>query len=267
MIYLIYIYFLSIIYARKNILFMNNFKSAESSLIRSYYDSNSINGNIITSNIYGNKFTQYIKNEDNLNYYNKRYFSRKEYYTKGILEKALVVCNNGKHDEKFTSGLQSLSKVINLLENENKVIALDNLYEETFSYIHDFSIIKNGINFNYMDMSNPEKIEKTLNSRTKLIWIESPSIILANESSINDIYNIISNKGCKLLVDSSFYKSTNLNSDTIVHRIIKNNNSDILMGAIICNDDYITNKIKPIKINTINFLLNNNFNKKLCILV
>lgn len=215
-------------------------------------------GNIIPSITLGTTFAQILPKvkpgKDDPNSYGNGYFySRQANPTRSELERTLALSENAKHAAVFSSGMAAISTVIELLKYGDHVIASDDLYGGTYSYFKEIAT-KHGIIFSYINMNDLNKLEKTINSKTKLIWLESLTNPLLKTTNINAIAQIAKNKQCLLAVDATFsspylLNPLNLGADIIIHSATKyiGGHSDILMGALICNDNNLINKIRFIQ--------------------
>jgi cystathionine gamma-lyase len=237
---------------------LNN-KNFATRIVHAGSQPNTNTGNIIPSISLGTTFAQIMPGVkpgiNDINSHGTGYFySRQANPTRGALEIALANAENAKHAAVFSSGMAAISTVIQTLNSGDHVIALNDLYGGTYSYFKDIATPANGINFSFIDVSNTELLLKTISSKTKLIWIESPTNPLLKTIDIRGIAMIAKRNNCLLVVDSTFsspylINPLNLGVDIVVHSATKfiGGHSDILMGAIICNCDNLIKKIRFIQ--------------------
>src|SRR5687767_3294825 len=130
-------------------------------------------------------------------------YARSQNPTRKALEEALAVIENGKFGLAFSSGVAATDAVIKLLGPGDEVIAGNDMYGGTFRL---FSKIfeKFGIRFIYIDLSNPEVVSQSITSKTRLIWVETPTNPLMNIADIAAISAIAKKAGAILCVDNTF---------------------------------------------------------------
>ncbi len=117
-------------------------------------------------------------------------YSRSANPTRSALEAAFASIENGEFGLAFGSGLAAIDAVMKLLKPADEVISTNDLYGGTYRL---FTKIFEGfgIKFHFVGMENAEKIEEYINSKTKLIWVETPT---------NPMMNIIDIKKAALIV-------------------------------------------------------------------
>jgi cystathionine beta-lyase/cystathionine gamma-synthase len=124
---------------------------------------------------------------------------------------------------------------------------MDDLYGGTTNYFKE--IASKNINFTFInDFTN---LEKYITKKTKMSWIESITNPLLNTIDIQEISKIAKKYNCLLVIDSTFmspYLSNplELGADIVMHSATKfiGGHSDIIMGAIMCNDEKLIKKIR-----------------------
>lgn len=72
-----------------------------------------------------------------------------------------------------------------------KVIALDDLYGGTSSYFRQFASPHAGIEFTFMNLDNIQAVEKAITSKTKMIWLESPTNPLLKTTDIKPLGKLL----------------------------------------------------------------------------
>src|SRR5690606_30742962 len=99
---------------------------------------------------------------------------------------------------------------------------------------------KYGLNFHFVDMTNPENILDKINSNTKLIWIETPTNPLMKIADIEAICNLVKDKNILVAVDNTFaspylQRPLDLGADIVMHSATKylGGHSDVVAGALV----------------------------------
>ena len=181
---------------------------------------------------------------------NKGYgYARGKNPTRVALEKNIAALEEGKHAICFSSGMGATDAVIKLLLPGDEVITGDDLYGG--SYRMFTKIFANyGIKFHFINLSDASNIEKYVNEKTKLLWVETPTnptmqiVDIAACSKIAKKHNIL------LAVDNTFaspylQNPLLLGADIVMHSVTKylGGHSDVVMGALIMNDDKLHERL------------------------
>ncbi len=183
----------------------------------------------------------YVQDEIGIN---KGYaYSRTSNPTRAALEKQLAALENGKFGACFSSGLAAMDGILKMLNPGDEVISTSDLYGGSYR-IFTTIFEKYGIKFHFVDMLNLSNIEKVINSKTKLIWIETPTNPMMNIIDIKAISTLAKKHSIKVAVDNTFatpflQRPLDLGADIIVHSVTKylGGHSDVVMGAVVVNDE------------------------------
>jgi cystathionine beta-lyase/cystathionine gamma-synthase len=176
-------------------------------------------------------------------------YARSQNPTRKALEDALAVIENGKFGLAFSSGVAATDAVIKLLEPGDEVIAANDMYGGTFRL---FSKIfeKFGIRFHYVDMHDANNIKKYINSRTKLVWTETPTNPLMNIVDIAAVTAIAKQHSILVCVDNTFaspylQNPLDLGADLVMHSATKylGGHSDVIQGCLVMNDATLREKL------------------------
>ena len=180
-------------------------------------------------------------------------YSRTLNPTRHALEKNLAAIENGKFGACFGSGLAAMDCVIKMLKPGDEVISTNDLYGGSFRLFKTI-FEKYGIKFHFVSMIDTSAIEEKINSNTKLIWVETPTNPMMNIIDIKAVSQIAKGNNVLLAVDNTFatpYLQTplDLGADIVMHSVTKylGGHSDVVMGALICNDEKIAEEIYRIQ--------------------
>jgi cystathionine beta-lyase/cystathionine gamma-synthase len=101
-----------------------------------------------------------------------------------------------------------------------------------------------GIVFHQVNTTQLSEIKKSINAKTKLIWIETPTNPLMNISDIAAIASLAKQHGILLAVDNTFaspalQQPLTLGADIVMHSATKylGGHSDVIQGALAVNSD------------------------------
>ena len=176
-------------------------------------------------------------------------YARSQNPTRKALEDALAIIENGKYGLAFSSGVAATDAVIKLLEPGDEVIAGNDMYGGTYRLFSNI-FEKFGIRFIYTDTANTELLKKSITSKTKLIWLETPTNPLMNITDIAAVSVLAKKAGAWLCVDNTFaspYLQTplDLGADIVMHSSTKylGGHSDVIQGALVMNDAGLREKL------------------------
>ena len=193
----------------------------------------------------------YVQDEVGLN---KGYeYSRSKNPTRHALEKNLAAIENGKYGACFGSGLAAIDCVLKMLNPGDEVVSTNDLYGGTYR-IFKTIFEKYGIKFHFIGMQNATNIEAYCNTNTKLIWVETPTNPMLNIIDIEAASKIAKKHNIMLAVDNTFatpflQTPLDLGADIVMHSATKylGGHSDVVMGALVCNDDKIAQEMYRIQ--------------------
>ncbi len=180
-------------------------------------------------------------------------YARTQNPTRNALQNNLAALENGKFGLCFSSGMGATDAIIKLLSPGDEVISTNDLYGGTYR-IFTKVFEKYGIKFHFIPMNDVSDIEKLINSKTKLIWVETPTNPMMNIIDIAAVSEISKSKNVMLCVDNTFaspYLQNPLDqgADLVLHSVTKylGGHSDVVMGAIITNNEKIHEDLKFIQ--------------------
>ena len=176
-------------------------------------------------------------------------YSRTHNPTRRALEQNLAALEDGKHGLCFSSGMAAEDCIIKLLSPGDEVISTNDLYGGSYRLFT--KIFANyGIKFHFIPMANATDVAKLVNKNTKLIWVETPTNPMLNIIDIKAIAEVAKKNNILLGVDNTFaspylQNPLNLGADIVVHSVTKylGGHSDVVMGAIVCNDDKLAERL------------------------
>lgn len=176
-------------------------------------------------------------------------YSRTHNPTRAALERAFASLENGKYGLAFGSGLAAIDVVLKLLQPGDEVISTNDLYGGTYRL---FTKIFEGfgIKFHFIGMENAGKTEKFINSKTKLIWIETPTNPMMNIVDIKEVAKISKMHNILLAVDNTFATPylqlpLDLGADIVMHSATKylGGHSDVVMGALVVKEKELADRL------------------------
>lgn len=174
---------------------------------------------------------------------NKGYeYARSQNPTRFALEEAYAQIENGTYGLAFSSGVAATDAVIKLLNPGDEVIAANDMYGGTYRLFTKV-FERFGIVFTYVDTTDVSNISKAISSKTKLVWIETPTNPLMNITDIEAVAAITKANGSLLCVDNTFaspylQNPLDLGADIVMHSATKylGGHSDVIQGCLVMNN-------------------------------
>lgn len=170
-------------------------------------------------------------------------YARSQNPTRAALETNLAALENGARALCFGSGLAAINALLQTLNPGDEIISTNDLYGGTHRLFSKI-FARFGIKTHFIDMSEPSTIEKHLNKKTKLIWIETPTNPMLNIIDIEAVCTIAKKHKIRTCVDNTFaspYLQTpiDLGADVVMHSATKyiGGHSDVVHGVLICKDE------------------------------
>jgi len=180
-------------------------------------------------------------------------YARSNNPTRKVLEDVVAKLENGDAGFAFSTGLAAIDAVLKLLSTGDEIIAVDDIYGgayRLFTHVYE----KLGIKVHYVDTTDASNIAEKISSKTKLIWIESPTNPTLKVSDIKEISKIAKSIDALLIVDNTFaspiaQNPIDLGADIIIHSGTKYiaGHSDLVAGLVITKAQALSEKIKFIQ--------------------
>ncbi|HYM19997.1 MAG TPA: PLP-dependent aspartate aminotransferase family protein [Candidatus Kapabacteria bacterium] len=170
--------------------------------------------------------------------------------TRLALETSLAALENGKFGYCFASGMAAIAAALSLVKAGDHVVASSDMYGGSFRYFS--KVLSNyNIDFTYADMRDVKNIEAAINSKTKLIYSETPTNPMMNLTDLAGLAEIGKKHGCITVVDNTFMSPyfqnpLDMGIDIVAHSATKylGGHSDVIGGAVVTANDKYAEQIK-----------------------
>lgn len=171
-------------------------------------------------------------------------YSRSQNPTRFAYERAVAECESGVAGFAFASGMAAISTVLELLNSGDHVVACNDLYGGTYRLFENVRKRSSGLEFTFVDMTNLNEVEKAIQTKTKLIWIETPTNPLLKLTDLVAISQLAKKHDCLTVVDNTFatpilQRPLELGCDIVLHSASKyiNGHSDVIGGIVVVGDN------------------------------
>lgn len=180
-------------------------------------------------------------------------YARSNNPTRKVLEDLIATLEHGYSGYAFASGLAAIDAVLKLLKAGDEIVAVDDIYGGAFRlFTHIYS--KFGITVTYVDTSELHEVQEAITSRTRLIWLETPTNPTLKISDIEALARLAKANDIWLCVDNTFaspaaQKPIPLGADIVVHSATKylSGHSDLIAGLVVTASAALGEKIKFIQ--------------------
>ncbi len=178
-------------------------------------------------------------------------YSRTNNPTRERLEAVLAELENVKYAAAFASGLAAENAVLQAyLRPGDEIVLPRDVYGGTYRILNKvFQPI--GVKVRQIETENLKLVESSVNEKTKLVWIESPTNPRLQINDIAAIAGIAHGKSAFVVVDNTFatpyfQQPFELGADIVVHSVTKYlaGHSDVIQGAALAKDAAIFEPIK-----------------------
>ena len=170
--------------------------------------------------------------------------------TRSALEANLAALENGKYGLCFSSGLGAMDTLLKMLNPGDEIISTNDLYGGSYRLMTRV-YGRFGIKSHFIDLNDTVQLEKLINPRTRLIWIETPTNPMLNVVDIRKVTKIAEKYGIITCVDNTFaspylQRPLDLGADIILHSCTKylGGHSDAVLGALVCNKKEIDDQLR-----------------------
>ena len=102
-------------------------------------------------------------------------YARTRNPTRDALEACLASLEGGAAAFAFSSGMAAIGTVLELLDSGSHVVAMHDLYGGSYRILERVRKRSANIQSTFTDLTQPEMLEKSLKSNTKMLWVETPT--------------------------------------------------------------------------------------------
>ncbi len=177
-------------------------------------------------------------------------YSRADNPTRKALEDCLASLEGAKYGLAFSTGLGGMATLMHVLEEGSHVVCCDDVYGGTHRL---FSKVLNtrGFSFTFADLTNPSAFGDAITSKTRMVWIETPTNPLLKLIDIEAVCASAKRNRILTVVDNTFatpylQNPLAMGADIVVHSTTKyiGGHSDVIGGAVVTSDSDLFEKVK-----------------------
>jgi cystathionine gamma-lyase len=171
-------------------------------------------------------------------------YARTRNPTRDALEGCVASLESGFAGFAFASGLAAMGTVLELLDSGSHVVAMHDLYGGSYRLFENVRRRSAGLEFSFVDLSDPAKLEPALRPNTRMVWVESPTNPLLKLVDLAAIAAITRKRGILAVCDNTFaspwvQRPLEHGFDIVVHSATKylNGHSDVIGGVAVIRAD------------------------------
>ncbi|MDH3215716.1 MAG: PLP-dependent aspartate aminotransferase family protein, partial [Candidatus Krumholzibacteria bacterium] len=135
-------------------------------------------------------------------------------------------------------------------EKGDDIVISDNVYGGTHR-LTEMVLRRFGLRFKFVDTTNLDNIQRALTSRTKLLFVETPTNPVLKITDIAGASEMAHAHGVLLAVDNTFMSPyfqnpLELGADVVLHSATKflNGHSDMVGGIVVVNDEALAERLR-----------------------
>lgn len=158
------------------------------------------------------------------------------------LENVLCGLEKGAEAAAFSSGIAAINAVFQTLEHGDHVLLPSDVYFGTRKWMWEFAN-RWGLEVDFIDMTDVNRLEQACKPNTKMIWVETPSNPQMLITDLEAVVQLAKTKNLVVAVDNTWPTPFNLNPlsfgvDLVIHSTTKylGGHSDLLGGAVIARE-------------------------------
>ncbi|WP_194205187.1 PLP-dependent aspartate aminotransferase family protein [Superficieibacter sp. 1612_C1] len=171
-------------------------------------------------------------------------YSRSGNPTRDTLEAAIAELEGGSRGYAFASGLAGIATVLELLDKESHIVAVDDVYGGTYRLIENVRCRTAGLQVSWVKPDDVQAIEAAIRPETRMLWVETPTNPLLKLADLEAIAAIARRHHLISVADNTFaspilQRPLEQGFDIVVHSATKylNGHSDVVAGLVVVGDN------------------------------
>ena len=166
-------------------------------------------------------------------------YARTNHPNRKALERTIAKLEGGLNAYVFTSGMAGIDAVFRLLRPGDHVVLSEAVYGGVYRLTTQL-LVHFGLEFSFVDTSDPAVVLGAFRPNTKMIYIETPTNPTMRITDISAMAKLANERHATLVVDNTFLtpylqKPIDLGAHIVVHSLTKylNGHSDATGGTVV----------------------------------
>jgi cystathionine gamma-lyase len=171
-------------------------------------------------------------------------YSRTQNPTRFAYERCVADLEGGARGFAFASGLAAIATVLDVLPTGSHVVAMDDLYGGTYRLFERVRRHSAGLDFSFVDLSQPGNLADAIRDETRLVWLETPSNPMLKLVDLEAVVRVARHRGIVCAADNTFatpclQRPLELGFDLVMHSATKylNGHSDMVGGIVVVGEN------------------------------
>ena len=170
--------------------------------------------------------------------------------TRAVLEDNIAALEGGKYAVSFASGMAAVDAITRLFSPGDHIISSDDVYGGVVR-LFDQVLTRYGMEFTYVDTSDPENVADAIQPNTKMIWAETPTNPLLKVTDLAAVAEIAKENNLLFGVDNTFatpylLRPLQWDIDFVLHSTTKylSGHNQIIGGMVVTNREDLYEKLR-----------------------
>ncbi len=167
-------------------------------------------------------------------------YSRTHNPTRFAYERCVAGLEGGSRGFAFASGLAATSTILELLDTGSHVVCMDDVYGGTFRLFERVRRRSAGLDFSFVDLTDPAAFEAAIQPNTRMVWVETPTNPMLKIVDLKAVSTIAKKHGLLMVADNTFaspilQRPLEHGADIVMHSATKylNGHSDMVGGIAV----------------------------------
>jgi len=177
-------------------------------------------------------------------------YSRTQNPTRQALERCMADLESGRFGYSFSSGMAATGTILELIDSGSHVVAMDDIYGGTTRLFERVRRRSAGLDFTFVDLSDPSALLQAVKDNTRMIWIESPSNPMLRIVDLTAVTRFARDREILVVADNTFatpylQRPLEFGCDIVMHSVTKflNGHSDMVGGIAVTTDEQLAERL------------------------
>ena len=176
-------------------------------------------------------------------------YARTQNPTRLAVERNIAALEGARFGYAFASGMAAIDTTLRLIKAGEHVVVSDNTYGGTFR-LFSRVLADYGIEFSYVDTTEPLNVEAALRPNTRMVFVETPTNPVMMITDLRAVSDLAHAAGARVVCDNTFMspylqRPIEFGVDIVVHSTTKylNGHSDSVGGVVVLHYDKYAEKL------------------------
>lgn len=164
--------------------------------------------------------------------------------TRLAYERCVADLESGARGWAFASGLAAMATALETIDSGSHVLVSDDLYGGTYRLFEKVRRRSANLDFTFIDMTDPAKIEARFKPNTRMVWVETPSNPLLKLIDLTAVAQLARKHQAISVSDNTFaspwiQRPIEFGFDLVIHSATKylNGHSDMVGGVAVAAEN------------------------------